>query len=374
MTDNQNPSGKIIGVHTLSEFVYCSRAGIISYQQKKDDAGIEDGFADLTYMPDYDIVLAKQEIVRIVRRLESFAFGLLGGSLATVILAVAVKPFLGFLCLLLLVPSALFFARRIYQDFKRFFRLKATIAAYNSQVEQRPDLSNPKTELISWYSLLKSFDVEKCHDQLIDHEMGVAGRPWKLLHRGDVCMPVFFCRKPASAGEKNRDPISWLFPQHFVRMRAYCHLVEKNTGTHSPCGIIVFAGTMKAVAIKFWNNEGANHQFEEALFLARQTLNEFEQFDSVGVPSPKTCVRCHLGKPRTYRLSGRTVIRNGSSVKPTLHRIVTGEKTTTYHSTCGDFFRWIPPHEKAAELGLDMTADSPRGDGKESKPSVEANS
>jgi len=42
-------------------------------------------------------------------------------------------------------------------------------------------------------------------------------------------------------------------------------------------------------------------------------------------------------------------------MRPMLHQLKNKEnknKSLTLHSVCGDFFKWIPPHEKATELKL----------------------
>lgn len=358
MNKEQIENPKIIGVHTLSEFVYCPRAGVISHEQKHDDSGVDTGFVDLSYSPDYDIGLLKEEITKIVRRLEHFSLGLLGGTLATIVFGMSAKPFLGFLCLLVLVPTAILLAPKLYADLKRYWHIKNQFADYAKQIERTPDLEKRGTELIPWYSLLKSCDVEKCRDLLVDEELGIQGKPWKLLHRGGVTLPVFFCRRPLSAEEGSNDPTAWLKKQHFVRLRAYCRLIEKNTGKHSSCGIIVFAGTLNAVAIKFWRDESADQQLDVALMIARETLKEFEQHDKVGVPQVNTCIRCHLGQPKIYRKEPGIARRNGSDLRPKLHQITVDKKPRTYHSVCGDFFRWTPPHEKAEELKL-AELDSP---------------
>ena len=355
MSNKSNDKPKMIGVHTLSEFVFCPRAGVISHERQNDDAGVDTGFVDLSYSPDYDIVLAKQEVGKIIKRLENFSFGFLGGTLATVIFGFAIKPFLGLLCLLILIPTVAFLAPRLYRDVVRYRHLKKQIQIYNRQKDRLPDLDKLGTEEIPWYSLLKSCDVEKCHDLLIDEDLGVCGKPWKLLHCGDACLPVFFCRKPESADDSEDDPTAWLKKQHSVRMRAYCHLIEKNTGKHSSCGIIVFAGSMNAVAIKFWKDKASDRQFKESLLIARETVLEFEQHEKVGIPATNVCIRCHLGRPKVYRLEPGVAYRNGSPIRPMLHQLKNKQnknKSLTLHSVCGDFFKWIPPHEKATELKL----------------------
>lgn len=353
MQPEEKQTKQMLGVHTLSEFVFCQRAGVISHELKNDDSGVDTGFVDLSYSPDYDIILARQQFANIGKRFERFSFGLLGATLTTMILGLAVKPFLGFLCLLVIIPGVAFLAPRLYRDFIQYRHLKRQILLFNREKKRLPDLKDLETETIPWYSLLKSCDVEKCHDLLVDEELGIQGKPWKLLHSGDVCLPVFFCRKPMSADDSENDPKAWLRKQHAVRMRAYCGLIEKNTGKHSSCGIIVFSGTMDAVAIKFWNNRNAERDLEDALMIARETLAEFEVHEKVGVPAANVCVRCHLGRPKMYRLEPGVARRDGNDIRPSLHKIKANGKTQTVHSICGDFFEWVPPHEKAIEFKLD---------------------
>lgn len=343
---------RMLGVHTVSEFVFCPRAGVISYELRNDDFGVDTGFVDLSYSPDYDIILARLEYENIGRRFQQFSFGLLGATLTTIILALAVKPFLGFLSLLVLIPSAVFLSPRLYRDFILSRHLKKQLILHAKARKQRPKLDDPKPEIIPWYSLLKSCDVEKCHELLVDEELGIKGKPWKLLHHGDVCLPVFFCRKPTSASDSETNPIAWLKKQHSVRMKAYCHLIEQNTGKHSSCGIIVFAGTMDAVAIKFWKSRVAERELEDALVIARQTLDEFDQYEKVGVPAANVCIRCHLGRPKVYRLEPGVAYRNGNSVRPLLHEAKVDGRPWTLHSVCGDLFEWVPPHEKASEYKI----------------------
>ena len=359
MEKEQNKKLDLIGVHTLSEFVFCPRAGIISHEQGNEDSGFESGFVDLSYTPDYDIVMARLELKEVVKRLESFSFGFLGGTVATLFCGMALKPFLGVLCLLVLIPATAFFSPKLYKDLLRYWHLKKRIADADAANSQCPKLNEATHESISWYSLLKSCSIEKCHDPLIDEELGIIGKPWKLLHRGNVCLPVFFCKKPDSAGDSETDPLKWLKKQHFVRMKAYCHLIEKNTGKHSSCGIIVFAGTPIAAALKFWRSERATRELDEALMIARESLKELDQEDSIGVPAKNACIRCHHGRPKLYRLTPGMARRNGRDVRPTLHKVTRNKKSLTLHSVCGDFFRWIPPHEEFIELKLAPMGNQP---------------
>ena len=345
-------NSKMIGVHTLSESVFCPRAGTISHEQGNTDSGIDTGFVDLSYSPDYDIDLMKEELGKIVRRVENFSLGLIGGTFATIVFGLSSKPFLGLLCLVIFISAAAFVVPRLCINVMRYRHIKKRLVDYERKNKQRPDLEKLGVEKIPWYSLLKYFDVEKCHDILKDKELGIQGKPWKLLHHKRVTLPVFFCRPPKAAAERSNDPTRWLQKKHFVRMRAYCHLIEKNTGQHSSCGVILFAGSLDAVAIKFWQDEAAERQLKESVAIAHETLEEFKQSGSVGLRTANPCVRCRFGFPKIYQLNEATVRKDGKPVRPKLHQFFVRGYLKKRHSVCGDFFEWTPPHERAVELDI----------------------
>ena len=108
---------------------------------------------------------------------------------------------------------------------------------------------------------------------------------------------------------------------------------------------------MTAVAIKFYENTEAEAEFKSELAVAREHLSRHEGSE-VEAPGVNICRNCHLGRPRTYRLSGSTLLKNGTRKSPLLHQVKIKEKTKSLHSTCGDFFEWVPPTESAAKLGL----------------------
>ena len=353
MSDELKP--EVIGVHTLSEFVFCPRAGVISHEQQKDDRGVGDDFADLSYMPNYEMDAIGPKIRKLRNRIEKCLIGLFAGIIFTWATYMLLKPFLGFLCLLVLLPVGSIACYRMFQDWQTIQKLNEELAAYKTASEKLPDLDSPMSEILSWPSLLKSCDVERCHDMMIDEEIGIAGSPWKLLRRGQVCMPVFICKQPKPHTEPANNPLHSIYAQHFVRMRAYCHLIEKCTGARSLCGIVVFSGTFTAVALKFANSNDADRQFELALLSAQETLKEYAAQDDVNAPAKSLCKNCHLGNPRRYRHSGRTILKKGATKRARLNVIGEGKSRKSLHSTCGDFFDWIPPNERARELGIETS-------------------
>ncbi len=95
-------------------------------------------------------------------------------------------------------------------------------------------------------------------------------------------------------------------------------------------------------------DEQAWMSFQNGLLVAREELSA-HQTNPHSRPDPNlaACINGPLGKPE---LLGKDPILRGS-----VQIVPFGTETTdgkVYHSTCGDQFRWIPPHEQAGKLGL----------------------
>ena len=59
-----------LGVHVLTEFMFCPRAGVMEYEREREDSGEQiDRVARLDYMPDYTVSLIEAEMNRIKSRL-----------------------------------------------------------------------------------------------------------------------------------------------------------------------------------------------------------------------------------------------------------------------------------------------------------------
>lgn len=343
-----------IGVHTLSEFVFCPRAGIISHHQQTPDSG-QDFVADLSYTPEYDVMAIQPKMDALRKEVLRISLGI---SVWIVFVAVAclfVPPFVTFLCFVVSLPIAIYLATKLVRKDLEYRRLKWQLEQYHKAQSRKPDLTCSRLEVFSWLSLLKTFDVESCHDPFIDEDLGLAGSPWKLLRSGKYCFPVFFCKKPTTKSDRLKsddDPLAYIYPQHKIRMTAYCNLIESCTTAESPCGIIVFAGTYTAIAIKRGEKQEAESVLDRAMDSARKTLAIFGNNEQVAEPAVNICSGCHLGRPRVYGYGSRTLLRNGIEKTAVLHQIGTEENAKSYHSACGDFFDWVPPHADAIEKGL----------------------
>ena len=346
---NNEVSKYLIGVHSLSEFVFCPRAGLISFGQQTDDTGTDGWTPDLSYSPPYDMLAIEPQITELRNEQQAIGLGMAVGVAFLVMLYLFVKPFVTLLFFIVAVPIALFFLNRLVRIQLRVLQLSKTLAEYRNAERIQPKLENPELEEVPWLSLMRAGDLERCHDPFIDEELGLAGQPWKLFRSGKLCLPVFKCKMPkprlADGGDK---AINLLYRQHYVRMAAYCELIQRCTGHLSPAGIILFAGTYRAVVVKVDADPKIKEELQLAIESAHETISIFKAKHCVEQPDENICSGCPHGFPRRFNYASTSILKDGTPVPTKLH--VIGEKTV--HSRCGDFFKWVPPHKQAYEYQL----------------------
>jgi hypothetical protein len=116
------------------------------------------------------------------------------------------------------------------------------------------DLERTEVKRLSWWSLRKAgFDCNKPPEPFDSPAGDIAGKPWRLLRKGSLTIPVIRRRQGSS---------EW-GTQHEVRLSAYCNLIEKCTGGEAPFGVILFAGTSDCVIIPI--NKARQTTYERAL-------------------------------------------------------------------------------------------------------------
>lgn len=338
----------LIGVHTLSEFVFCPRAGLICHGQQSNDTGTDGWTPDLSYSPPYDMLAIEPEITELKSEQQAIGVGMLCGFVFLLIAYLFVKPFVVFLFVVVAVPIAAFFGNRIIKTQIRISQLSKTLAEFRNSKRIQPKLESPELEEVAWLSLMNAGDLERCHDPFVDEELGLVGQPWKLFRSGKLCLPVFKCKKPKPRTPNSDEAVNLLYRQHYVRMAAYCELIERCTGHRAPAGIILFAGTYRAVVVKVHADTKIREELELAIESARETLAIFRNDQGVEQPDESICSGCPHGFPRQFNYASSSVRKNGTPVPTKLHQI--GEKNV--HSRCGDFFDWVPPHKQAYEYQL----------------------
>ncbi len=325
------PRRRTIGVHALSEFVFCPRAGVLSIESQRDDDGEEDVSLGpkLSGFFDYDArVFADRSTAEWSRWKQWLTFlapcALLvwvAWKMASPFSAVVVSlPALYVLLRLLDVTIALFILRKHQNEFK---------AAAVRNVEMNPS----QIGSVNWWTLRKAgFDCVRSLDAYVDEEL--KGRPWRLLVK-DTQWRIPVIRK--HRGERTCGP------QHVVRAAAYCRLVETCEGGRAPFAILLFADSYEAIVIP--NSPNAQTMLDRSLREMDDVLTAFERTRlQPAAPTDQRCKGCHWGQPTSFR--NETVL-NGVPVAPIR---IEGVGSSNYHSCCGDRFQWVAPHEKTIAL------------------------
>lgn len=332
----------VLGVHVLTEFVFCERAGLVSRVEKTLDTGVELSVSNLDYMPFYEL----KEIDQALAKLQTRASWLCG-AICLLIIAASITSANNWLLALLLLASTCFLIANLLSTLVRGYQIYSEKLGFLNTRSQTPDLTNLGDEELDWRALIRhGFDIGKPIDQFIDRGLGLAGRPWKLLKIKNTCIPVFKCRATTPKNPEGQRPSNWLYKQHYVRIEAYCQLIQSCTNYEAPCGIVLFSGSYRAFVIK--PSAATNESLAQALDDAWNAIGQFEFGGKPQPPEKRICRGCKRGLLSTYSLDSPVIQKMGADVVPNLHNIE-GRKC---HSLCGDLFEWTPPHEKSIRLGL----------------------
>jgi len=326
-----------IGVHVLTEFEYCHRAGLIAHEQGLGDTG-EDLLRGprLDYLWNYDIQLLEEGLQRTwveVGRLGGWG-GLVLGTLAIVGWLDDGRIFWG------VALAAFWWLRQLIRKFRVIAELSQRRDAALHAAARTPDPRADYSQPVNWWELLKAgFTPVEYEDPHRDLERRLAGKPWRVLHRGSLRIPVF----------RKRHGKPRLAPQHFMRMVAYCQLIEVAEGGEAPFGIVLFGDGYDGATVP---NLPAHQQvFEDLLVKARQVIRVVKEAQVSPDPPAdrKPCEACPIGRPRTHRPGITDTVLEGRALKPYLTE---GEDQRLYHSPCGDRFHWVPRHDRARAKGL----------------------
>ncbi len=324
-----------IGIHELSEFVFCPRAGLLVHGQQREDLGWEkQTVSNLNYSPLYELRQFDQALNKLQKRLTTqivvwcvcivltaFALAFIDTQLAVILFVGSFFPLFGLLALL-------WKAYELLNSRESFLKSKKRL----------PDLSNPKIEEFDWRQVIRNeFDLQRCPDPFVDLDLGIKGRPWKLLKREELCIPIFRCPPPTPKNPKAQNPENWIYTKHLVRIAAYCALIESQTDYQAPFGLILFSGTYRVFAIK--PNERINAMLKKSVLIANELVESFRSGLDPSAPPSKKCRGCPHGKLKRH-IPGVTVLQhNGRKVE----EMIVGFDDKFMHCHCGDLFQWLPP-------------------------------
>lgn len=336
------PGDPGLSVHTLGEFLYCPRAGLQSYENQgmnDDDPLARREVVKLNFLPLYDLAELRFQLDWSGRYVLWMVGVLLIAAGLTAVLVTRVSAGFG---LAFVVAGGL--GGRLLVD-----QLRLLWFVYRTyRVAQRAGQRSPKDNLesnepINWWAMLNDgFDSVRSDRLLTDDATGVGGRPWRVLRRGGLRIPVIHLKS-----EKDR-----LYDGHYAKVAAYCHLVRVNEpGTLSPYGIILFGDTYQGIAVP--NHPQSRQLFHEALQMGRRVARSAKQPNGEPTAPPRelrwVCKTCPWGEPFVIRPGENDTLRFGELVPL---KDFWGKDDRSYHSHCGDRFDWLPPHKKAAEKGL----------------------
>ncbi|MAT70846.1 MAG: hypothetical protein CMJ58_15130 [Planctomycetaceae bacterium] len=323
-----------IGVHVLTEFVFCPRAGLLAYEQQADVEEDELAAPQLGYRPGALYWSMRQIKTQLTRQLTQM--WLLGAAtvafLVTAVIADATSP----AGLVLLIASAVMFIlalKRVYRVIRLIVLRRRAIAAR----PQMPSQNATDNQKVTWWGLLNAgFESIPYKEVLRDERWRCAGKPWRVLRHGSVRIPVFRLK-----GNTSR-----LYRQHYARMAAYCHLIQTCEGAESPYGIVLLPNSYDGLTVP--NSPASGKAFHQGLLEARRVVRESvsRNQDPPRPGNSRLCHACKIGRPRVYRMGITTTTRNGSTLPAYCFR---GVDRRDYHSPCGDRFRWGPPHQRFFE-------------------------
>jgi hypothetical protein len=327
-----------LGVHLITEFIFCPRAGLLLYEQNPDEEEPEEtDLPQLDYVPHYQLSEIERALTRAIQQLRMRG-GLLLLILASIVGVLKVVFGVDFWWILWPLGAYAVFAIPMVLGGPL-----GQIANLNSERDEarkaKPHEPNPQTtdnEPVNWWGLLKAgFDSVPYRESLRDPRWRVAGRPWRVLRKGSLRIPVWRRRKGDETDRRLRG-------QHYARMAAYCHLIKEVEGAESPYGVILFGDTYQGVTVS--DGVGSRTAFHRGLRAARDVIRQAQAGTDPAVPQRPPCRGCPYGTPYVYQPG-----ESDGNRPPYLKR---GVDDRNYHSKCGDRFRWVPPHQKAADKAL----------------------
>jgi len=332
-------AGAPLSVYALTEFVFCARAGLVAteneWSQDPDDARVNLGF----YLP-HNMADLELHLNHALNRLWIW-----GPAAALAVIVTLLTLWWGQTSIALAGAAACVFAsgplRNHIDTAMQLVAQRSDLLAWQAR-EVALDANIPCP--VDWRDFLQGGWMSvPCHEAYRDDARGLVGKPWCVVRRGSITIPVWKISQSGTHAEPE------IFPQHLVRMAAYCHLVATCEGRQSPCGVVLYGNTYRGTTLPF--NATAQVQLWREVDAANAVRGKVGDDDrwKPSTPPASRCSGCPCGAPRVYKEFQSEFRRNGEWI-PVCGQTAADKKL--YHSACGDRFEWTPPHERANALGL----------------------
>ena len=330
-----NDTVPTVGVHILSEIMFCPRAGVLALESRAEDVGLDFVPAPaLGGLPLHEVDkltfaldLARQEL----KRSALFPAGAIcAGGLAYLAEGLVLGLALG--------SGAAIFWPALRARYADYCLLKHRLKLAEFARRKEPDWNIAAEQEVNWWELQKAgFESVEKVEPLFDPQLRLAGKPWRVLQKGAFHVPVI--RKGGDTEE--------LRPQHYARLAAYSYLIQRCERAQASWGIVLLGNSDRGVAVpirpEYWSS------FRAGLANARDIITRYRENPVARVPTPrdtKRCKNCPLGKPKKF--VSKTELGD-VVLEPYLTADAYG---VNCHSTCGDRFRWVAPHLDARRIGL----------------------
>lgn len=329
----------LLAVHALTEFVFCPRAGIVAvendWQQEPELDRTNLGF----YLP-VDLADLEHRLNDALNQFWRWVACVVVALVAAIVASWWNQPLIAILGVLACILAS--YPLRIgIETVLRLIAQHRELIAWQAR-EPRFDAETPHP--VDWRDILRSgWMTIRCPEAYRDDQRGLVGKPWCIIRHGSITIPVWRFPQHATVAEPQ------IYPQHLVRMAAYCHLITECEGRQSPCGIVLFGDSYLGTTLPF--DAAAQGRLWKAYEDARAILANVDADDRWKPPAPSAnlCSGCPCGAPLAYRELHTEFRRNGEYI-PVYGSTAADQKL--YHSPCGDRFEWKPPHERAKNLGI----------------------
>jgi hypothetical protein len=333
LVSQPNSSKPIIGVHLLTEFVFCPRAGLCTQETVSEEE--PEAPANLNWLPDLD----EEEIRLAIQDRSQRALFFAICALVAMLIAIGIQRlelrFWPWVALVGVTTSLVACFHSMWEAMILTYRLSIARRAKPDE----PNLGGDPEQEVEWWSLRKAgFDPVKPQANYRDDSLVIVGKPWRVLRRGSYRIPVF--------RREDNGPVRL---QHRVRIAAYCHLLRVCEGMESPYGILLDRKTRMGLAI-LMTPESALEIVQLELVRARAVITHMKQGEKPPRPNPSLCRGCPHGKPIRVPLDGdQPFTADGRRLPIVARRSRDGRQ---FHCHCGDRFEEVPPHDSAVTLGL----------------------
>lgn len=363
-----SPAPTVIDVRTLAAFAHCPNAGKILYlRQGEKEETTPDRIANLSYSPSFDYA-------RLLEQEKEYRMRVVWWMVLIVIELMIVWLLYSWghwgyaFCLVLAMAPSVYFAWPVVHWYGCILQ---QIRTFNAALPKPlPDTAIQPVP-VEWWSLVKSGLSPQLTRPYTYPEIGLIGRPWRMLVNERVRQRIPVIQHFSHFGNEIAVTSSYQ-----LQLAACALLVEYQEGPGVDWGVVIDATSLQGLAIPISAQD--KEQVAERLHEFRETIPLGHKFP-IEPQSARVCRFCPLSYPRREsrltRLGPHVLtphlyslkevlpnLKNSQIAKqlPELHGA--GKTNATYflgefrlwiansrrqpsrHSDCGDVFGWAPFH------------------------------